>query len=80
MIVTEPAHRTTGAQMESVPDRKGPGDTWWRLSEECLGRMLDVVGFDVAQVTRSQHMWTGGEPRSFDHVSLVAQRPAPAMR
>ena len=63
------------------PTRVGPADTWWRLSEGCVARMMDVLGLDVAYVTHSRHTSTyQKEPRSFDFFSVVGRRAAAANR
>jgi SAM-dependent methyltransferase len=75
LIVTDMSIGPSGPQMEFVPTRQGPGDTWWRLSESCVTQMLDVLGFDVSDVKHSRHLSTHeSEPRMFDFYSIVGKR------
>src|SRR5262245_6015090 len=75
IIVTDLAFELPGSQMEFVPTRLGPADTWWRLSEQCVTQMLDVLGFDVANVQRSRHTSAyEGVAREFDFYSIVARK------
>jgi SAM-dependent methyltransferase len=77
MIVTDMAYEASGPQVEFMPTRQGPADTWWRLSEQCVARMLDVLGFDVSHVKHSRHVSPHeAEPRTFDFFSIVARRTA----
>lgn len=81
LIVTDVAYHTSGPQMEFMPTRVGPADTWWRLSEGCVARMMDVLGFDVAYVTHSRHKsMYEKKPRSFDFFSVVGRRAVTANR
>jgi SAM-dependent methyltransferase len=75
LIVTEPAYPAGGAQMEFVPTRLGPSDTWWRLSEGSVTQMMDVLGFDIASVTRSRHTLVDEKnPQAFEFFSVVGRR------
>ena len=75
LIVTEPAYPTAGTQMEFVPTRLGPSDTWWRLSEGCVAQMMDVLGFDIASVTHSRHTLIDEKgPQAFEFFSVVGRR------
>ena len=75
LIVTEPAYRAAGPQMEFMPTRSGPVDTWWRLSEGCVAQMMDVLGFDVERITHSRHTLTlEAKARSFEFFSVVGRR------
>jgi hypothetical protein len=71
LIVTEPAYRAAGPEMEFMPTRSGPVDTWWRLSEGCVAQMMDVLGFDVERITHSRHTLTlEPKARSFEFFSV----------
>jgi hypothetical protein len=73
--VTEPAYPASGAQMEFVPTRLGPSDTWWRLSQGCVVQMMDVLGFDIASITHSRHTLVDEKnPRAFEFFSVVGRR------
>jgi len=75
LIVTEPAYPAPGAQMEFVPTRLGPSDTWWRLSQGCIAQMMDVLGFDIACITHSRHILVDEKnPRAFEFFSVVGRR------
>jgi len=75
LIVTEPAYPAPGAQMEFVPTRLGPSDTWWRLSQGCIAQMMDVLGFDIASITHSRHILVDEKnPRAFEFFSVVGRR------
>jgi SAM-dependent methyltransferase len=75
VIVTDMTFQTAGPQMEFVPTRTGPADTWWRLSEECVATMLDVIGFDIVERQHSQHVSTHEDAaRTFDFYTLVTKR------
>ena len=75
LIVTEPAYPALGAQMEFVPTRLGPSDTWWRLSQGCIAQMMDVLGFDIASITHSRHTLVDEKnPRAFEFFSVVGRR------
>lgn len=81
LIVTDMAYHTSGPQMEFVPTRVGPPDTWWRLSEECVAQMLDVLGFDVVYSKRSWHTSVyEAKARSFEFFSMVGRLAAPGVR
>lgn len=78
LIVTEPAYPAAGAQMEFMPTRVGPVDTWWRLSEGCVSQMMNVLGFDIASVTHSRHTLADEQnPRTFEFFSVVGRRVVP---
>jgi SAM-dependent methyltransferase len=75
LIVTEPAYPAAGAQMEFMPTRVGPADTWWRLSEGCVAQMMTVLGFDIASVTHSRHTLADEKnPQTFEFFSVVGRR------
>jgi SAM-dependent methyltransferase len=77
LIVTEPAYPAPGAQMEFVPTRHGPSDTWWRLSQGCVAQMMDVLGFDIDSTTHSRHTLVDEKnPRAFEFFSVVGRRRA----
>jgi SAM-dependent methyltransferase len=75
VIVTDLAFELPGPQMQLVPTRVGPADTWWRLSPLCVAQMLDVLGFDALDLQRSRHTSTYEDNRrDFDFYTLVSKK------
>lgn len=56
-IVTHQSMETDDPLMRFIPDPKACSDplTWWGMSEGCIQRMLEVLGFEVTSRRRARH-------------------------
>jgi len=56
-IVTHQSMETKDPLMRFIPDPETCSDplTWWEISEGCMARMLEVVGFEVVSKRRARH-------------------------
>jgi len=78
IVVTDMHFASTEPVMRFVPDRAVPGsaDTWWLISEPCMVKMLEVLGFEVESVTRQRHLVIHQERRELLFSTYVGHRRA----
>ena len=57
IIVTQPAPQMPGAWAYFMPDPRThePFNAWWSMSEDCVDRMLSILGFEVVAKSRAEH-------------------------
>jgi len=57
VIVTQQSMETNDPLMRFIPDPESCNDplTWWGISEGCMARMLETVGFDIISRRRARH-------------------------
>jgi hypothetical protein len=60
VVVTQQASQAPGAYANFMPDPKTrtPVDAWWSLSEDCVVRILEILGFGLESLTRCEHTCT----------------------
>jgi methyltransferase family protein len=57
LLITQQAPQTPEAFAYWMPDTGRPDPlAWWSLSDVCLERMLNVLGFQVAKRVRAEHL------------------------
>jgi hypothetical protein len=61
IIVTQQAPQIEGAWAYFMPEpaTRQPDAAWWSMSDDCLERLLGILGFRVASKTRAEHACPG---------------------
>jgi hypothetical protein len=80
IIITNQSFKAGTPKAHWMPkaETRHPRAAWWALSEECLAAMLDVVGFEVQSIERSEHQCEqsprGRPPEKQRCSTLIARR------
>lgn len=64
LVISQQAPRMPGAWAHFMPnpDTLKPDEAWWSLSEDCVTRMLAVLGFATERVLRREYACPGRGP------------------
>ncbi len=78
LLITQQAPQQPGAWAYWMPDPKalGPFAAWWSLSDDCLERMLNVLGYEVVSRIRAEHKCVARGDREMC-TATVAERRIP---
>lgn len=70
IIITQQAPNVEQAYAYFMPDAviRAPWNAWWSMSEACVERMMDVLGFKILSRTKALHAC----PARGDHESCTA--------
>jgi hypothetical protein len=76
IIVTDPYLESKQPVMRFLPDASDPAscDAWWAISEPCMIRMLEILGFGIESVARHDHLAVYPERRCVRFSTYVARR------
>ena len=57
IIITQQAMNKSEPVMLFMPDCETRSDpiTWWLMSDDCISRMLGVLGFKITSISRANH-------------------------
>jgi len=69
IVISDISYRADEPVMSFLPTGTTGGaiDTWWQLSEPCIIRMLETIGFRTVSVSRSKHLAVhGGTHRAIE--------------